>query len=104
MSFPLMTSTVAQLVVIIVFQLASLRLLQMQPEYVRFRGGPELHDTVVSGWHTDVRPRRCPASICPGTTATFGRLQSCSYRHCAYVSPKMSLVRLTSALRITTPC
>lgn len=43
-----MTSTVAQLVVVIVFQLASLRLLQMQPEYVRFRGGPELHDTVVS--------------------------------------------------------
>jgi cation-transporting ATPase 13A2 len=49
MSPPLMISTVLQCVVIVVFQLLSLKLLQSQPTYVRFRGGPELHDTVVSG-------------------------------------------------------
>ncbi|PNW86612.1 hypothetical protein CHLRE_02g093700v5 [Chlamydomonas reinhardtii] len=46
MSPPLMISTVLQCVVIVVFQLLSLKLLQSQPTYVRFRGGPELHDTV----------------------------------------------------------
>jgi hypothetical protein len=44
---PLITSTVAQCFVIVGFQLASLRLLASQPGYVRSRGSPDLHDTLV---------------------------------------------------------
>ncbi|GIL93414.1 hypothetical protein Vretifemale_20808 [Volvox reticuliferus] len=46
MSPPLMLSTVAQCGVVVIFQLASLWMLQAQPGYTRFRGDRDLHDTV----------------------------------------------------------
>ncbi|EFJ40236.1 hypothetical protein VOLCADRAFT_108270 [Volvox carteri f. nagariensis] len=46
MSLPLMLSTVAQCGVVVLFQLASLWMLQARPGYIAFKGGPDLHDTV----------------------------------------------------------
>ncbi|KAG2500541.1 hypothetical protein HYH03_001317 [Edaphochlamys debaryana] len=46
MSAPLLLSTLAQCVVVVVFQLAGLWLLQAQAGYVRFMGDKELHATV----------------------------------------------------------